>query len=384
MTFINPGGFSSLKFTIDNHKMWVYGVSGGYVKSQLVDQVIVNNGDRYSVLIKLDQQVGTYKINVANNGLNQIISGYANLVYQGSTGPAAGAVSVMNYAGINTTTIIPFNDALAAPYQAIKPPAVADVTFAFNIKKLGSPYEWTLSGIHGYNMSLDDQEPLLFQDASKIPSSDLILKTGYGQWVDLIVKVQGPLAQPHPMHKHANKAFVLGQGKGAFNWSTVAEAAAALPAGTFNFDTPPYRDTYTTTPAEGNSSWMALRYKADHPGVWAFHCHMQTHFSGGMAVVLMDASDKVPAIPSEYQQGNGCPKDSPDYKPSTGASTSNSSAGTGSSSASTTTGSSTVSSSSSAKPFASVAPYKGAASSYSLPAGLVVSAFAVVLCALAL
>jgi hypothetical protein len=58
------------------------------------------------------------------------------------------------------------------------------------------------------------------------------------------------------MHKCPNKAFVLGSGVGAFNYSTVAEAAAAM-LNAFNFINPPYRDRYTTKPTERNSSWMA-------------------------------------------------------------------------------------------------------------------------------
>ncbi|RJE17233.1 laccase-1, partial [Aspergillus sclerotialis] len=88
LTFINPGGYELLKFTIDGHRMWVYAVDGGYVTPTLVDQVVVNNGDRYSVLIELNQAPAQYSIRVANNGLNQVISGFAVLNYKGSYGPA--------------------------------------------------------------------------------------------------------------------------------------------------------------------------------------------------------------------------------------------------------------------------------------------------------
>jgi len=133
----------------------------------------------------------------------------------------------------------------AAPFPAAPPAPSADVTFTMNIKKLGRPfgaYDWTLSGVTAFNASLEDQHPLIDLDPSEISTSDLIYKTTTGQWVDLIVKTQGPLAQPHPMHKHSNKAYVLGKGQGNWTWSTVADAAAALPAGTFNFVNPPLRD----------------------------------------------------------------------------------------------------------------------------------------------
>ena len=245
LTFINTGGFEGLKFTIDSHRMYVYAVDGRYVVPQLVDTIVVNNGDRYSVMIQLNQSPAQYAIRVANNGLNQVISGFGVLGYKGAAWPASedpNALSGMNYAGVNLTQLVPFVDALAAPFPPVKVGQTADQTFTFNIKKLGQPYgayEWTLSGDAAFNMTRDDGYPLLFQDPAQVNQGDLVMQTEMGQWVDLIVKVQGPLAQPHPMHKHSNKAFVLGQGVGSFNWSTVAEAAQALPAGTFNFVNPP-------------------------------------------------------------------------------------------------------------------------------------------------
>jgi len=136
-----------------------------------------------------------------------------------------------------------------------------------------------MSDAEAYNMTSEDAAPLLLQDPATVPASDLTVKTK-GQWVDLIIQVAGPLTQPHPMHKHSNKAFVLGSG-------VVAEAAAAMP-NAFNLVNPPYRDGYTTKPAERKSSWMALRCQVVNPGAFLFHCHMQTHLSGGMAIVMLD------------------------------------------------------------------------------------------------
>ena len=248
LTFINPGAYELLKFTIDGHKMWVYAVDGAYVVPQMVDQVIINNGDRYSVLVQLNQAPADYSIRVANNGLNQVISGFGVLSYKNSAGPATSdpnALAAMDFSGTNLTLLVPFNDNKAAPYPASAPAPSADVTFSFNIKKLGQPfgsYDWTLSGVSGFNQSLEDQVPLITYDASEISTSDLILKTTTGQWVDLVIKTQGPLAQPHPMHKHSNKAYVLGKGIGDFPYATVADAAAVMPAGSFNFVNPPLRD----------------------------------------------------------------------------------------------------------------------------------------------
>lgn len=313
LTFINPGGIALLKASINNHKMWVYDYNGRYVVPQQVDQVNLGNGERVSVFIKLDQQPGDYTIQIANLGLNQIVSGFGVLRYKGSKGVSSTNKSLVNYAGnpvSNTTTVVPFVAPKAAPFPAVPVPQTADKTFFFKVQKQPNQpnaYSWTLAGTQGYAMANDDGTPLLYKDPSTIPESDVIKKTNYGQVVDIIMQTTGPLAQPHPMHKHANKFFVIGQGTGVFNWSSVAEAYA-YNASMFNLKAAPYADGFITVPGEGTSTWTVFRYKVEIPGAWFLHCHMQSHFSGGMAIAILDGVDKWPTVPSDAGktcQGNG-------------------------------------------------------------------------------
>jgi iron transport multicopper oxidase len=41
-------------------------------------------------------------------------------------------------------------------------------------------------------------------------------------------------------------------------------------------------------PANG---YVVLRFKADNPGVWFFHCHIDLHLIGGMATTIIEAPD---------------------------------------------------------------------------------------------
>lgn len=313
ITFINPGAFALLKASIAGHKMWIYDYNGHYVTPQQVDQVSVANGDRVSVFVKLNQQVGDYQIQISNLGLNQIISGFGVLKYKGSAAVAATGSSLLNLVGnavTPTTPLVTFVAGKAAPIPAKPVSKTADRTFFFKLQKLPNQpdaYRWSAQGNTAYDMSNDDGTPLLFKDPSTVPESDIVKKTNMGEWVDIIMQTTGPIAAPHPMHKHANKFFVIGQGRGSFNWTTVAEAAA-YNASMFNFANPPYVDGYTTLPGEQTNTWTVIRYKVEIPGAWFLHCHAQTHFSGGMAVALLDGVDKWPSVPSDAGkvcQGSG-------------------------------------------------------------------------------
>lgn len=75
-----------------------------------------------------------------------------------------------------------------------------------------------------YRVERDDF--LLFNPQSVGESDPLDIRTKNGSWVDLIIKTEG-ITPPHPIHKHSNRFFVLGQGTGPFNYSFVADAIAA-------------------------------------------------------------------------------------------------------------------------------------------------------------
>ena len=308
LNFIAAGGLSTLEVSIDSHPMWVYQVEGTYIQPLEVGSLIIHNGERYSVMIQLNQDVGQYAIRVANDALNQVISGFAVLSYEGSTGPSSSATSFIDYGGVNTSaSVVPFFDFNIIPWAPNQPPQTADVTHFFNISKLtGGAYQWQLSGSsESYNMTNDAEHPLLFNKAQdRVSDTALYVQTKMGQVVDLIIQVAGPLAQPHPMHKHSNKAWVVGSGLGNFPGADVAAASAAWPD-SFNLENPPFRDGFTTTPAEGNSSWLALRYTVENPGAFLFHCHQQTHLSGGMAIAFLDGVDQWPTVPGAYLTGNG-------------------------------------------------------------------------------
>jgi iron transport multicopper oxidase len=53
-------------------------------------------------------------------------------------------------------------------------------------------------------------------------------------------------------------------------------------------------------PANG---FVVIRFKADNPGVWFFHCHVDMHLVAGMASTIIEAPDLLqkqhPHIPEE-------------------------------------------------------------------------------------
>lgn len=141
LSFINPGGLYPLKVTIDHHKLHVFSVDGQYIEPQAVDQLLVNNGNRISVLVKLDQPAARYKIRLANDLLGQVLGGFAELAYDGATSGPKAPEPLMNYAGQPLDKgIVQFSEAAGRSYPPVRPAPKADRTFKFLMRKLGQPH----------------------------------------------------------------------------------------------------------------------------------------------------------------------------------------------------------------------------------------------------
>ncbi|XP_050269238.1 putative laccase-9 isoform X2 [Quercus robur] len=99
----------------------------------------------------------------------------------------------------------------------------------------------------------------------------------YGQRVEIVFQgtnIGNP--ENHPIHLHGYSFYVVGRGHG-------------------NFDTDPnYKHDYNlvdpprvNTIGVPKNGWVAIRFKADNPGVWFMHCHLEKHAIYGMAGVLI-------------------------------------------------------------------------------------------------
>ncbi|KAL2871877.1 multicopper oxidase [Aspergillus lucknowensis] len=297
---ISAAIISTITFAIDEHPMYVYAIDGQYIEPTLVDAITITNGARYSVLVKLDKPAGDYTIRVANFGVNQLINGTALLTYHNGAGiqqhpsvpsiDIAGAPSSPEYTVLNESAIVPYPPQDVSQVQAAQ-------THVLKISRYGQSYLWTL-GNTSFPLALEDASPLLFNPTAG--KKDLTVSTRNGTWVDLVFDVDDDLQPPHPIHKHSNKFFVIGQGEGKWNYSSVTEAMRYIPEN-FNFETPQIRDTFVTPPATTGPTWLALRYHVINPGAFLLHCHVQVHLNGGMALALLDGIDEWPEIPEEYQ-----------------------------------------------------------------------------------
>ena len=85
----------------------------------------------------------------------------------------------------------------------------------------------------------------------------------------------------HPMHLHGHKFHIVGGGL-LEPGMTVEEVKSGKGIHQKNHLRPPYKDT-VVLPYPG---FVRLRFRANNPGYWMFHCHFDFHLPIGMAVLI--------------------------------------------------------------------------------------------------
>ena len=95
-----------------------------------------------------------------------------------------------------------------------------------------------------------------------------------GDIIDIIVNNNDTGKHPFHLHGHAFQAIARG------------DDSSGSYVGNETFPTTPMRrDTFMVKPM-GN---IVLRFRADNPGIWLFHCHIEWHIVSGLVATMVEA-----------------------------------------------------------------------------------------------
>ncbi|GFF46624.1 iron transport multicopper oxidase FET5 [Aspergillus udagawae] len=159
--------------------------------------------------------------------------------------------------------------------------------------------------------------PLLYLPRDKWDENQLSIATGLDLvWVDLVVNNLDEGS--HPFHLHGHHFYVLQVYKAPIGWGSYNPFTDAHPPGLEPVDSAnatnngvrdasPYdlsravlRDT-VQIPSRG---YAVLRFRAENPGVWLFHCHIVWHLANGMAMVVDVMRDET--VDGVFSSGQEC------------------------------------------------------------------------------
>lgn len=111
----------------------------------------------------------------------------------------------------------------------------------------------------------------------------------------------------HPFHMHGYNFRVVAMQKVGGN-VTVGQVKDMDANGTIsrNLLDAPLKDTVTIP----DGGYTILRFEADNPGFWLFHCHLEFHAEIGMALVFkVGENHQMPSVPPNFPKcGNYLPQ----------------------------------------------------------------------------
>ncbi|KAF7815485.1 L-ascorbate oxidase-like [Senna tora] len=310
---------SSLNLAISNHKMVVVEADGNYVQPFTVNDIDIYSGESYSVLITTNQ----------NPNQNHWIS----IGVRGRKPNTTQALTFLNYKTISSSVFPSFPPPLTPLWNDFerskaftkkilalkgtpKPPKYSQRrVILLNTQNLINGFtKWAINNIslslpptpylgsikfslkNAFDQRAPPESYMKDYDVS-VPPKNPNSTAGNGvytfqlnQVVDVILQNSNALkennSEIHPWHLHGHDFWVLGYGEGKFKDGDEKH---------FNLKDPPLRNTAVIFPF----GWTALRFRADNPGVWAFHCHIEPHLHMGMGVVFAEGVQYVKEIPTE-------------------------------------------------------------------------------------
>ena len=108
-----------------------------------------------------------------------------------------------------------------------------------------------------------------------------------GEIVQIVVNNLDSGRHPFHLHGHAFQALYRSVDEAGTNADDpdAPRSEDALPAN------PMRRDTFVLYP-DGN---IVLRFRADNPGIWLFHCHIEWHVASGLIATFVEAPLDIPA-----------------------------------------------------------------------------------------
>ncbi|KAJ1952865.1 ferroxidase fet3, partial [Dipsacomyces acuminosporus] len=115
---------------------------------------------------------------------------------------------------------------------------------------------------------------------------DALNKTVYGRqsnayvlehMKDVQLVVNNFDASSHPFHLHGHNFQIIERGRAPHSGKSEPRPKTA----------PIRRDTVTIPSME----YVVIRFRADNPGAWLFHCHVEWHVQAGLSMVFIEAPD---------------------------------------------------------------------------------------------
>lgn len=305
LRLLNIGAFVSQYFYIEDHKFTIVEVDGVYTEPTEADLLYIAAAQRYAVLLTTKNSTEqNYKIvTVADSELldgipSQLQLNNTNWLEYNAAAPHDQAVMTV----ATSSDLIPFDDFSLVPHDRMPllPDPDYEITVDVNMEILKDGKGYALLNNISYT-------------TPKVPTIFSVLSAGnlstnakvYGDYTHSFVLNHNDVVQivlnnndggSHPFHLHGHNFQVLERvpsyGEHFYDYAD-SDPLPFDPSNHTAFRAVPMRRDVVVLPPGG---YYVIRFVADNPGVWFFHCHIDWHLSQGLGMLLIEAPTQMQEI----------------------------------------------------------------------------------------
>ncbi|CAL5389764.1 unnamed protein product [Camellia sinensis] len=333
LRIINAAMNNQFFFKIANHNLTIVAVDATYTTPMVTDFILIAAGQTTNVLFTANQPPASYYMvahpyvssqNITDNSTSTtkiiVYKNTLSLTPQMSVLPAfddtptAYKFFTSLSALVNTPHWVPVllkvdehmfvtislglipcerNTTCAGPLDQRLAASMNNTSFQFPTKL--SMLQAFFNNVDGiYTTDFPDQPPLVFNYTNSnnnfnrtiimTSKSTIVKKLKFNSTVEMVLQNTASLGiEMHPMHLHGFNFHLLAQGFG--NYDPINDPKK------FNLINPQARNTIGV-PTGG---WAVIKFRANNPGIWLMHCHMDLHLPWGLSMAFEVENGSTPS-----------------------------------------------------------------------------------------
>ncbi|KAG8624405.1 hypothetical protein KVT40_007472 [Elsinoe batatas] len=295
----NVGAFAGQYFWIEGHKLQIVEVDGVFTDAAEADMIYLTAAQRYSFLVTtknstdanfaMVSSMDTDLFDTVPDGLNPNVTGW--LVYNDAADKSA---------AVELDVFEPFDDFQLVPNDAERLLPEADQTLTLNMSMINLGDGANYAAFNDISYAAPKVPTLYTTLTSGAAADNATIYGGYtntfvlekDQVIDIVLNNDDPGKHPFHLHGHNFQVLVRADENAGFYDPSNHSIAPTVPM---------RRDVLMVRP----QSNFVIRFKADNPGVWFFHCHLDWHLISGLAATMIEAPlemQKTLSIPEDHMQ----------------------------------------------------------------------------------
>ncbi|CEG43340.1 hypothetical protein F442_08030 [Plasmopara halstedii] len=318
LRLINMAALSPIEFSIDGHDFQVVVADGDQLQpSEFINSVTLNTGHRYDIIVEAkspahQEAMGSFWMRA--NGLHGLpwTRGNATTAGEGYTYEGLAVISYESGGEIGATSLTKRDEVYPTSTKQEKLTTVSEFDFkpqlpivlpeipadrvVVEFKMENGLGHIAIDGGQ-YHHFVHPTEAPLFSIAKGLTTEQLPVeanarKIEYGKHIEVVlVNIKD---EQHPFHMHTHSPWVVGCGVASIEH--VRKKILPSP----KLINPMTRDVYTVPPCTSDNNggcldvgYLVLRFNADNPGVWIFHCHIDWHLEAGLSMIFVEGEKEL-------------------------------------------------------------------------------------------